>query len=188
MTLSSQAATTLITFPDWDGTETADITLTGQTVTVAGADYTFDLLLDGTIGGGASGLKTHADNDAILMRGDGTTFTDTLIFTVSNIVETTTTGQTISYDGLTAVGLTNFNADTKSFTADRSYLKADGPGSNAEFQLSFDNLVASKTIDATGTANFRVEDITLQFNTIPEPSSAALLGLGGLALILRRRK
>ena len=28
----------------------------------------------------------------------------------------------------------------------------------------------------------------LGFNTVPEPSSTALLGLGGLALILRRRK
>jgi len=28
----------------------------------------------------------------------------------------------------------------------------------------------------------------IQLTTVPEPSSAALLGLGGLALILRRRK
>ena len=32
------------------------------------------------------------------------------------------------------------------------------------------------------------EDVTFGVTTVPEPSSAALLGLGGLALILRRRK
>ena len=30
--------------------------------------------------------------------------------------------------------------------------------------------------------------MSVQFANVPEPSSAALLGLGGLALILRRRK
>ena len=33
-----------------------------------------------------------------------------------------------------------------------------------------------------------VDDVTLSVSAVPEPSSAALLGLGGLALILRRRK
>lgn len=33
-----------------------------------------------------------------------------------------------------------------------------------------------------------VDNITLSVTAVPEPSSAALLGLGGLALILRRRK
>ena len=33
-----------------------------------------------------------------------------------------------------------------------------------------------------------VDNIELDFTAVPEPSSAALLGLGGLALILRRRK
>ena len=34
--------------------------------------------------------------------------------------------------------------------------------------------------------NFTISEVTL--STIPEPSSTALLGLGGLALILRRKK
>ncbi|QQL43674.1 PEP-CTERM sorting domain-containing protein [Sulfuriroseicoccus oceanibius] len=34
----------------------------------------------------------------------------------------------------------------------------------------------------------RVNFSEFQFNAVPEPSSAALLGLGGLAMILRRRK
>jgi len=43
---------------------------------------------------------------------------------------------------------------------------------------------------ATTTGGIRWKNIqtSLTINTVPEPSSAALLGLGGLALILRRRK
>jgi hypothetical protein len=33
-----------------------------------------------------------------------------------------------------------------------------------------------------------VDDVSLSFDTVPEPTTTALLGLGGLALILRRRK
>ena len=40
-----------------------------------------------------------------------------------------------------------------------------------------------------GVTNFSVvDDVSLSVDTVPEPSSTALLGLGGLALILRRRK
>ncbi|BDS07068.1 hypothetical protein NT6N_21080 [Oceaniferula spumae] len=39
-----------------------------------------------------------------------------------------------------------------------------------------------------GAGGDRVGFNDFQFNAVPEPSSAALLGLGGLALILRRRK
>jgi len=43
-----------------------------------------------------------------------------------------------------------------------------------------DNAIASAFNGATG--------VQINFIAVPEPSSAALLGLGGLALILRRRK
>jgi len=44
-------------------------------------------------------------------------------------------------------------------------------------------------IDATVfDANFQVVGNTLSLQAVPEPSSTALLGLGGLALIIRRRK
>ena len=57
---------------------------------------------------------------------------------------------------------------------------------------------ASGTIDTASTevflfirangAQFLLDDVSLDYTVVPEPSSAALLGLGGLALILRRRK
>ncbi len=39
-----------------------------------------------------------------------------------------------------------------------------------------------------GNTELRVDNVRLDFTTVPEPSSAALLGLGGFALILLRRK
>lgn len=39
-----------------------------------------------------------------------------------------------------------------------------------------------------GARGLQVADVNFSVSTIPEPSSTALLGLGGLALILRRRK
>jgi hypothetical protein len=42
------------------------------------------------------------------------------------------------------------------------------------------------TIGVWGTGDSTIDDISI--DTIPEPSTAALLGLGGLALIMRRRK
>lgn len=47
-------------------------------------------------------------------------------------------------------------------------------------------LVLDLTTDAGG--GYRLQGLALEVAAVPEPSSTALLGLGGLALILRRRK
>ena len=50
-------------------------------------------------------------------------------------------------------------------------------------------LFTSDTLTITDTATtFRSGISAIQITTVPEPSSTALLGLGGLALILRRRR
>ncbi len=48
------------------------------------------------------------------------------------------------------------------------------------------DVIVRFTIAGTGGVSF--DDITVSADVVPEPSSTALLGLGGLALILRRRK
>ena len=48
------------------------------------------------------------------------------------------------------------------------------------------NTAVPGQVSFTGAAN--VQAITFDGTVVPEPSSTALLGLGGLALILRRRK
>ena len=69
---------------------------------------------------------------------------------------------------------------------------------NKTFSLSYDNTVAGivgDTIALRLTSNGTDGDFAtthwvdnISVNAVPEPSSTALLGLGGLALILRRRK
>lgn len=48
--------------------------------------------------------------------------------------------------------------------------------------------VSFETNEANARSFARIDDVTLNVTSIPEPSSTALLGLSGLALILRRRK
>lgn len=59
---------------------------------------------------------------------------------------------------------------------------------NSQFSIVFGaRLLDDETVNGQG--NLRINDVVINGATIavPEPSSAALLGLGGLALILRRR-
>ncbi|MEJ6700837.1 MAG: PEP-CTERM sorting domain-containing protein, partial [Akkermansiaceae bacterium] len=76
----------------------------------------------------------------------------------------------------------------------------DGNGDSTEVTNSFANF--SNTIAGTGSSlairvefslnsgdeDFAIDDLVVEGTVVPEPSSSALLGLGGLALILRRRK
>jgi len=50
------------------------------------------------------------------------------------------------------------------------------------------NFIAGTGHANAGGNDWYADDVTVDITTVPEPSSAALLGLGGLALILRRRK
>jgi len=54
--------------------------------------------------------------------------------------------------------------------------------------LLISGLSGDLTITTTNPAGGRAPLAGFQIVEVPEPSSAALLGLGGLALILRRRK
>ena len=59
-------------------------------------------------------------------------------------------------------------------------------GQEVEFRAAFSDRGG---FSATNLQSFtRVGDIQISAEAVPEPSSAALLGLGGLALIMRRRK
>jgi len=190
LSLSANAAVTwTATFPDWDGSETADQTITNNTVTVDGATFSFDLVLDGTLGDGSDGLKTNATYDAILMNmADTGSTTKTIVFNVTNVTQTSGPTLTLIYDGLESVETTLFTNSKELTAGGNAYAPADAV-SNV---VSFSSIVPDGTITATGTGtvNWRIESVDLQFSTaaVPEPSSAALLGLGGIALILRRRK
>ncbi|MFK7911979.1 MAG: PEP-CTERM sorting domain-containing protein [Akkermansiaceae bacterium] len=60
-------------------------------------------------------------------------------------------------------------------------LDISGMGTNNIGQIRFDPI-------ASTTKDYQVDWVRVNAAPVPEPSSSALLGLGGLALILRRRK
>jgi len=65
----------------------------------------------------------------------------------------------------------------------------DSVSLSADFGTGYDNVAVlfSVSFDRADTAsNLEIDNVA--FDIVPEPSSLALLGLGGLALILRRRK
>jgi hypothetical protein len=68
----------------------------------------------------------------------------------------------------------------------------DGDGYHAEGDWNAPGVVADGTGKITGVFAFGSEAHAewggIQFQEVPEPTTTALLGLGGLALILRRRK
>lgn len=69
---------------------------------------------------------------------------------------------------------------------------SDSNGDSWSVALAFNKAhygdVVSGANTGAGGGNITDNQATLTFTSIPEPSSTALLGLGGLALILRRRK
>ncbi|MBK1854737.1 PEP-CTERM sorting domain-containing protein [Verrucomicrobiaceae bacterium 5K15] len=113
----------------------------------------------------------------------------------TNTRENSTTGLNFG-DGTTASNLSNGQVVVDG--AQQTFeLTVDA---NGNFSYSLNGAVASTgttTLDLSDEYKFAIfsqgtnggsiiSDVTLE--TVPEPSSAALLGLGGLALILRRRR
>ena len=81
---------------------------------------------------------------------------------------------TVLWDNTTG-GLTPGTVSPLSWSIDASTLAA----------IAGEDLNLNSTGTGSGVA---IDNVSLEVIAVPEPSSAALLGLGGLALILRRRK
>lgn len=162
---------------DGDVSFTYDIIITGATVRSG----------DASLGNGheASGINSFADNSA---------------FSVEISIDAASiTGGTVSFDGFT--GITAAGASgSDGFTIGGTAYRISG-GDVAIANNTYKVIAATGagttggTFDATshGTGNGVVLsglswDFTTTTASVPEPSSTALLGLGGLALILRRRK
>jgi len=163
-----------------------------------GVTFTYDIILTGAL------VRTTANgfNDASL--GNDYTTTDSFengdAFTVE-IDITSVTGGTVDFDGFSgftagaASGADGFLINGVNYRVSGG----DEAISNNGYEAFSSNLFAGPdggTFAATALAQTSTDNgvvltgLSWEFTTtvIPEPSSTALLGLGGLALILRRRR
>ena len=107
-------------------------------------------------------------------------------------------------DGNDNLDMSLFYTDTNAIGGTRtvleSFTSALSGGNNAYQQETFGLTTALTDVGAVGKTLFvdfqgltgngfaRLDGVYLDVTSVPEPSTGALLGLGGLALILRRRK
>ena len=131
-----------------------------QSVTAAGWLFDFDVTADtGTI---------NITEISINLWRNGGGAPDTMAFEVS-----------VDGGGFVAFGTSDTEAST-------------GLAANRDFNFTGDvtgSSIVVRFAPTSSTGNLHISDIVVTGTTVvPEPSSAALLGLGGLALILRRRK
>lgn len=109
--------------------------------------------------------------------------------------ETSNTGNSASFQVDFLVGATLASAAVVATDAGTDFGDSGGKNPDEYHTFSYESGTENGTdhaylkLQRTGTGAFLfMDDISVQGVPIPEPSSTALLGLGGLALILRRRK
>ena len=168
-----------------------DVTITGAGPGLGDGMYTRGNAVDGVNAG-----FTYADlyNDWL--------FGTTVDFSISGLVPNTPYEITLySYDGYFDGGATTFGAkvgsDTSGPTIVTQTIAAAGtPTANDDMAYTGTWTSTTGTLDLTASSGatnivrvngFEISAITVTA-PVPEPSTTALLGLGGLALILRRRK
>ena len=149
-------------------TITGEANLTGDSTFVGAVMVT----TDGTTGGSGS-----LAGDLTLAAGAGFFFDETSTLTVAGDV---------SLDG--SFGIDDL-VGLSAATADGIYTLIDGT-TTVFASLGIDNWGEANAVNLDGDtiAYFQEGSLQLVVESIPEPSSTALLGLGGLALIMRRRK
>lgn len=212
---AGSVASNAATLASWDiwGSGSADSTTTGFTATIAG----FDTLrsdrgiTDGTFGNNLAGAST-ADTRSAPFR--GTSF-NTMTITLTNGTASAYSIDTLHFDfgvrtngpntfiakytsgglgpadttidtqtGLAQANTTNGNIFQFDYTLSSSLSDTTlAAGESAVFTFDFSDTTGS------GSSLSLIDNVAFQgTEVIPEPSSFALLGLGGLALLARRRR
>ena len=160
---------------DFGDSATYGLKLTGMTIDgIAGVDLTWDLTVTA---GGTGDINIYQNSD--------TWTADTSPFVHENEAVRVNSNETLT-----------FSISNLAVTAPAGYV---GSASFASFDgIEFDVGTAGVFTTATGVvshdgigSNFRTRHLDISFDVtvaVPEPSSTALLGLGGVAFALRRRR
>ena len=175
----------------------------------SGATGAVDVKFGSTLGGtGTVGGATTIDSTSFLSPGDGGIGT----LTFSSIVDVSSAGANSmlfdlaspGFSDLVSMSSSELDIGSGSFDLDAfTFTDLSGPGSRIGVgtytlfdadSLALGNSLGSTVFTesllgyATATLFESGGDIFLSVTAVPEPSSTALLGLGGLALMLRRKR
>lgn len=197
--VSDQVNTGLLTTVTNNTTDTArttDYTVTGLDLDgIGGTDDSIVVTIAIDALGG--NFNINSGNIGIDGAADASNRIDTLgqgvTFSLSGINVTLGNGGATShtFDKFTRVEFTLYGVNDRYEIIGTGSTDTASGNANPSDEVTFDTPSESFTVKyATGGDGFRVRaiDFSVTVDVIPEPSSSALLGLGGLALILRRRK
>jgi len=141
---------------------------------------------DGNPGDGALQINSQSDVETEYILGGSIDLGE------KYTLELSTYNTTSSYHG----GVIElYNADTGTVYSSSSFFLNGGSVGTQDHTLTYEAQAADvgdrlgiRVHETNNNGNRYVAIDTVSFTSVPEPSSSALLGLGGLALILRRRK
>ena len=148
--------------------------------TADGEAFTFDLTISGVLGDTNAGIDFNLQR--VLFNADQTDHTKSITVSISDIQGA------VTFDGFVTVDRFD-NGGGDFWDVNGTEVSAVGNNVALAAPISGD-MVITATGPGGATGNTRLEGFEASFTSVavPEPSSTALLGLGGLALILRRRK
>ena len=162
-------------------TTDASYQLTGVSGSVDGEAFTYTITIAAI--GNSTALSLNSAGNSIENVGANAKFDlgDGFSVTISAI-----DNANVVFDGFTALNVNNAGT-TEGLTVDTIHYGAGDHNLTGAPLSAFEAIATQTNVTATA-ASVNSKGVDFQFSSVPEPSSAALLGLGGLALILRRRK
>ena len=202
--IQSGESTGVISTTDWANvsSSTTNISGSGVDATLAGTISASNTLRDGapadgtdgflalfegglkdSTAGSATDTSITLSNLSALLAAEGHTSYRIIAYYKSAVNVTTADSFQLQLDSNTPV-ITN-TPDNSNISASDSFVKL---GSVENNWMEFTNLTSDTATIAINRISRDGVLVGLQLETVPEPSSTALLGLGGLALIMRRRK
>ncbi|MEP2775882.1 MAG: choice-of-anchor R domain-containing protein [Luteolibacter sp.] len=187
---SAQAAVVFSSIDNTGGTQSNLTSLSGKAINFvigSGTDYTLDnvVLNIGTINGAAAPVVSIWANETggTPIAGPNPLETLTLsgTFTANSLNTFTSTGLSLQADTTYWLVVRGENTSSFAWLGDTDAATV-GTNNNRLFGNG------GSTPDTWNSASGILNAATINATAVPEPSSVGLLGLGGLALILRRRR